>query len=135
MDDDLRRLFDRLDDGARAAGAAAECTPAIDVVETTDGILVMMDIAGVARDSVKVVFVRNTLVIVGHKRPAACEDRHATFHLAERAFGRFARGVRLAGAFDGGRAEATLKDGELRVRLPRIEDRRGSERRIRVQAD
>ena len=86
-----------------------------------------MDLAGVAPDSVKVVFVRNTLVIVGHKRPATCEDRHAAFHLAERTFGRFARGVRLAGAFDAGRADATLKAGELRVGLPRIEERRGGE--------
>jgi HSP20 family molecular chaperone IbpA len=43
--------------------------------------------------------------------------------------------VRLAGAFDVGRADATLKDGELRVQLPRIVERRGGEIRIRVRAD
>jgi HSP20 family protein len=134
-DDELRRLFDRLDDGEGAAPAAAECTPPLDVLETSDGILVTMDIAGVTADSVKVLFVRNTLVIIGHKRPAACEDHQAAFHLAERAFGRFARGVRLAGAFDAGRADATLRAGELRVRLPRIEERRGGELRIRVRAE
>jgi len=133
MDDELRRLFDRLDDGQRTAGAAAECTPPLDVVETADGILVMVDLAGVRTDGVKVIFARNTIVVVGQKRPAACEDRHATFHLAERAFGRFARGVRLTGAFDAGRADATLRDGVLRVALPRIEERRGGERRIHVQ--
>jgi HSP20 family protein len=82
---------------------------------------------------VKVIFARNTIVVVGQKLPAACEDRHATFHLAERAFGRFARGVRLTGAFDAGRADATLRDGVLRVTLPRIEERRGGERRIHVR--
>jgi HSP20 family protein len=133
MDDDLRRLFDRLDDGHEAAGA--ECTPPLDVVETAEGILVMMDIAGVTPDSVKILFVRNTLVIVGQKRPATCEARRAAFHLAERTFGRFARGVRLSGAFDAGRADATLKAGELRVRLPRIEERRTGELRIHVRAD
>ena len=132
MDDELRRLFDRLYE-ERAAGAAAECTPPLDVVETADGILVTLDLAGVPADSVKVVFARNRLVVVGHKLPATCENRHATFHLAERAFGRFARGVRLTGAFDAGRADASLKDGVLRVHLPRIEERRGGERRIRVQ--
>jgi len=135
MEDDLRRLFDRLEEGHEAAAAGAECTPPLDVVETAEGILVMMDLAGVTPDSVQVLFVRNTLVVVGHKRPTACEDRHAAFHLAERTFGRFARGVRLAGAFDGGRADATLTAGELRVRLPRIEERRGGELRIRVRAD
>ena len=59
MDDELRSLFDRLDDGQGAGRAAAECTPPLDVVETTDGVLVMMDIAGVSPDCVRVVFVRN----------------------------------------------------------------------------
>jgi HSP20 family protein len=134
MDDDLRRLFDRLDDGVPHAGAA-ECTPPVDVVETTEGMVVTMDLAGMTADAVQIVFVRNMLVLLGHKRPAACEARHATFHLAERGFGRFARGVRVSGAFDAARAEATLKAGELRVRLPRIEERRGGELRIRVRAD
>jgi HSP20 family protein len=135
MDDELRSLFDQLDDGHGAGRGAAECTPPLDVVETSDGVVMMMDIAGVTPDSVRVLFVRNTLVIIGHKRPAACEDRQATFHLAERAFGRFARGVRLAGAFDAGGADATLNAGELRVRLPRIQERRGGELRIRVRTD
>jgi HSP20 family molecular chaperone IbpA len=43
--------------------------------------------------------------------------------------------VRLNGAFDVGRADATLRAGELRVTLPRIEERRGRERRIPVRTD
>jgi HSP20 family protein len=135
LDDELHRVFGRADDRHAAAPPGAEFTPPLDVIETSGGVLVTMDVAGVTADSVKVMFVRNTLVIVGQKRPAACEDRQATFHLAERAFGRLARGVRLAGAFDVGRADATLKDGELRVQLPRIAERRGGEIRIRVRAD
>jgi HSP20 family molecular chaperone IbpA len=34
-----------------------------------------------------------------------------------------------------GQATATLRDGELRVTLPRIEERRGRERRIPIQAE
>jgi HSP20 family protein len=74
-------------------------------------------------------------VITGDKRPAACAHHEAAFHLVERAFGRFARGVRLSGAFDAGRADARLRDGELRVTLPRIEERRGRELRIPVRTD
>lgn len=135
MDDDLRGLFNQLDDSGEAAGAPGECSVPLDVLETAQGIEIIVDLAGVAADAVKVLFVRNTLVIVGHKRPSACEHREAAFHLAERTFGRFARGVRLAGAFDAGRADARLQAGELRVTLPRIEERRGGEIRIRVLAD
>jgi len=47
------------------------------------------------------------------------------YHLVERASGRFARAVRVAGAFDGANVRAMISDGELRVRLPKLVDRRG----------
>ena len=55
-------------------------------------------------------------------------------HVAERSFGRFARAVRLSGAVDAGRAQGAFVDGELRIVLPRIAERRGRDIRIEVQA-
>ena len=52
----------------------------------------------------------------------------------EREFGRFARAVRVSGAFDIGRATATLKDGELTVALPKMDERRGQAHPIGVTA-
>jgi HSP20 family protein len=128
--DEVRRLLDR----AASSGAASECHPPCDVVETPDAIEVTMDLPGVNIDSITVLFARHTLVVAGQKLPSACEQQVA-FHLAERTFGRFARAVRLGGAFDAGRAEATLSVGELRVTLPRIEERRGREIHIPVRID
>lgn len=135
MGDDLRRLLDLLDEGPRSTGTAGECTPPFDLSETDGALELVMDLPGVPADSIQIVFARNTLVIAGQKLPSACEHRDAAFHLAERAFGRFARAVRLTGAFDAGRAEARLGGGELRVVLPRIDDRRGAEIRIPVRTD
>ncbi len=134
-DDDLRRLFDRLT-SAEDRGAAAECSVPLDVVETPQGIEVVMDLAGVPADAVKVVYASDTLLVMGHKAPPGCgHHREAAFHVAERTFGRFARGVRLNGAFDIGHAEARLRDGELRISLPRLDERRGCERQIPVRTD
>jgi HSP20 family protein len=135
MDDELRGLFDQFAGGAFTGSTAGECTPPLDVLETADGLDVVVDVAGVAADSLQVVVVHNTLVILGDKRPAVCAHREAAFHLVERAFGRFARAVRLSGAFDAGSADARLRDGELRVTLPRIDERRGREFRIAVRTD
>jgi len=135
MDDDLRRLFDQIT-GTDARPHAAECNVPLDVVETSEGVDVVLDLVGVEPDAVQVVIARDTLVVTGVKRATACAHSHeATFHVAERVFGRFARAVRLSGAFDIARVEATLRAGELRVRLPRIEERRGREHRIPVRAD
>jgi hypothetical protein len=43
--------------------------------------------------------------------------------------------VRLSGAFDAGRARATLSAGELRIVLPKIHDRRGQPRTISIGHD
>ena len=135
MDDELRRLVEQLT-GIDARPHAAECRVPLDVVETSIGIEVILDLVGVEAEGVQVVIARDTLLITGVKRPAACGHQgDATFHVAERVFGRFARAVRLGGAFDVAHADAKLRAGELRVTLPRIEDRRGREHRIPVRAD
>ena len=134
LDDEVRRVFDRLMNAGHHS-ASAECTPPLDVFDTPDGVEVVVDVPGVAADQIQVVIARNTLVVMGQKSPAGCEhQREAEFHVAERAFGRFVRGIRLTGAFDVSRGTATLSDGELRVTLPSIEERRGHERRIPVRA-
>ena len=127
----VRRLFEQLDD----RGAGAEWTPLVDVVETDATVEVVVDLPGVPASALEVVASRGTLLIAGSKTPPGCEPQHAAFHLVERSFGRFARTIPLAGAFDMGRAVAHLADGELRITLPRIEERRGREIRIGVQTD
>ena len=136
LDDDLHRLFDLLTTADAQSATEAECRAPVDVVETPTGLEIVIDLPGVPVDAVHLVVAENTLIVMGRKNPAACEhQREAAFHVAERTFGRFARGVRLTGAFDVGGADARLRAGELRVTLPRIEERRGQERRIPVRTD
>ena len=113
--------------------AAAECTPPMDVVETAQAIEVLLDIPGVPASDIEIVFAGNVLLITGRKLPATCEHQDAAFHMAERAFGRFARALSVEGAFDAGAASAALVNGELRVVLPRITDRRGHQIRIPIR--
>jgi len=113
--------------------AAAECTPPLDVVETESAIEFLLDVPGVQPADVEIVFAQNVILITGTKRAALCEDREAGFHMAERTFGRFARAVSLEGAYDTARASATLRDGELRVVLPRLDDRRSRQIRIPIR--
>jgi len=51
----------------------------------------------------------------------------------EREFGRFARGVRLNGCYDISRAQATLRNGELLIVIPKMADRRGQAHRIAIE--
>ena len=122
----LRRLLEE-------TRAAAECTPPMDVLETEAGLEVRLDVPGVSAREMEIVFAEGVLLVAGQKLPNTCEHADAGFHIAERAFGRFARAIRVDGAFDAGRAAATLTAGELRVVLPRIDERRGAQIRIPIR--
>ncbi len=134
--DDIRELFEdlaaTLDHEHRAY--SGECHPSLDVLETESAVEVIVDVAGVPPEALRLVFRAGVLIVAGEKAPAhAGTDQ--TFHLVEREFGRFARAVRLTGAFDVSGAAATVRDGELTVILPKLRDRRNRAHRIPVRAD
>lgn len=135
---DVRRLFEDLSRQRpeRRHQITGECLPLLDVFETTDAIDLLLDVPGVAPANVRVLVKAGVVIIAGEKdRPDPAARGAASFHLVERDFGRFARAVRVHVAIDAANASATLRDGELRVRLPKIEERRGRGIMVPVSAD
>jgi|SRR5688572_11211859 HSP20 family protein len=143
---DLRQLFADLDATLPPEHRvySGECHPALDVIETQNGVEVIVDLAGVPTQGIRILFRGDTLVIAGEKAPGPPASRSGatdsassepTFHLVEREFGRFARAVRLTGAFDVSRARASLIGGELTIVLPRLADRRGQPHIIPLSTD
>ncbi len=135
---DLRQLFADIDAALPPEHRvySGECHPALDVLETQSGVEVIMDVAGVPAQGIRILFRGDTLVIAGEKAPGTGPSNgEPTFHLVEREFGRFARAVRLTGAFDVSRASASLTGGELTVVLPRLADRRGQPHIIPLSTD
>jgi HSP20 family protein len=125
---DVRRLFDELvkQRPERRHQITGECLPLLDVFETHEAIDLLLDVPGVLATNMRVLVKAGVVIIAGEKdRPDQSARGAASYHLVERDFGRFARAVRVHVAIDAAGASATLRDGELRVRLPKIEDRRG----------
>ena len=132
--DDVRGLFEdlasRLPRDQRAY--SGECRPSLDVLETDEAVAIVVDVAGVPAEAIRVLFRAGVVIIAGEKAPPSGESPQA-FHLVEREFGRFARGVRLNGCYDVGGAKATLRNGELIIVLPKMTDRRGQAHRIAIE--
>ena len=126
LTDDIRRLVEELSGSlpGEARAYSGECRPALDVLEHDNSVEVVLDVAGVAPAALRILFRSGVLLVVGAKAPRPPAGG-ADVHLLEREFGSFARAVRLHGAFDVANAQATLRDGELTVRLPKLADRRG----------
>jgi HSP20 family protein len=133
--DDIRELFQDLASSLRheLRAYSGECHPSLDVLETDTTIQVVVDVAGVPQEALRVLFRAGVLLVAGEKAPAPSTGDQ-TFHLVEREFGRFARAVRLTGAFDLQNSRATLEAGELTIVLPKMADRRGQGHRIPVTA-
>ena len=126
LTEDVRRLFQEL--GLASAGrgtAAGDCLPPLDVLETDDSLQILMDLPGVPASGVRVLIKGNVVLIAGEKWADSPGPGAGGYHLVERGSGRFARAVRLTGAFDGSKVRATLAGGELRITLPKLADRRG----------
>ena len=131
--EEARRLLLEIDrDFPGAAAITADCRPPLDVIETATSVDIVMDVPGVPAELLRVVVRRSTLLVVGSK-PNPLSEAKGRFHVAERSYGRFARVVRLTGAFDAARARAVVDAGQLRVSLPALDERRGGVLSIPVQ--
>ncbi len=134
LNDEVRRLFQDLEQsvGQRHHAPPGECTPSLDVLETDETVEILVDLPGISARDVRILIQNGVVVIAGEKLPP--EGRpEGSFHLVERGFGRFARAVRLSGAFHTGRARAELAGGELRIVIPKIAERRGQEIMVPVE--
>ena len=75
------------------------------------------------------------VLVVGEKERPEPARGPASFHLVERDFGRFARAVRVHAAIDAAKTKVRLKDGELRIILPKVAERRGQEVIVAIETD
>ena len=133
LSDDVRELFEDLAATLphEQRAYSGECHPTLDVLETDAAVEVVVDVSGIPPAALRVLFRAGVLLVAGEKAPPRASDDQ-TFHLVEREFGRFARAVRLNGAFDVPRARASVDDGELTIVLPKLVDRRDQSHRIPV---
>lgn len=134
---DVRRLFDDLArrHPDRSQTVSGDCVPLLDVFETERTIEIVLDVPGVSAESLRLLIKSGVVLVVGEKERGERPRGPASFHLVERDFGRFARAVRIHAAVDAAQARARLRDGELRILLPKIQERRGRDVVIPIDTD
>jgi HSP20 family protein len=129
--DEVRLVFLELGRSFGTDSLSGECSPAIDVYETDDALEIAADLPGVTANALRIIGKGDSVLIIGEK-PARRTRGESSFHLVERGYGRFARVVRLSLACDASKARATLANGELRITIPKIAERRGKAIRIPI---
>lgn len=117
----LRNVFRTTDGATQPALTAEPIGAALDVYEDDDRFEIWVDVPGLSRDDVKLELDAETLTIKGERpaRAASANERH--FRSTERWYGSFERKLTLPPVADASRAEAQLKDGVLKLVLPKRE--------------
>ncbi len=92
--------------------------PLTDVFETDENVVVMIDIAGISINDVRLTLFGNILTIRGIRREHhSIEKRH--YHKMEIDFGPFERRIELPARIDADRAERRYLQGFLEIVLPK----------------
>jgi HSP20 family protein len=87
--------------------------------KTSRPIVVRVELAGIAREDLRVSVDGETLHVRGVRRPPEHSEALERLHQMEIAFGPFERSVRIAIPFERELVSAHLEDGYLSVTLPK----------------
>jgi len=118
---------------AEGAERTRDCqcfTPRADIYEAEDMIVVVADVPGATEDSIEITVEKNVLTINAYVEPVLPEGYSLSF--AEYEVGDYQRSIRLSDEIDRNRIAATVKDGVLRLYLPKAAE--AMARKISVKA-
>jgi HSP20 family protein len=123
IQDRMNRLFEQTLTRSRGEEgvSATTWTPAVDIYETTDTIVMKAELPGVAREDIQIQIDDNTLTLRGERRFS--KDVHEESYLRiERAYGSFHRSFTLPAGVRQDKVRAVFKDGVLELNLPKAEE-------------
>ena len=100
-------------------GQATTWTPPVDVCERTDELVIFVELPGVDRADAQVAWNEGVLIVAGLKRQRPSGQGVATYHCVERSYGHFRREISIKIPVDHKNAKAELKNGLLKIHLPK----------------
>ncbi len=98
----------------------ATWSPAVDIYETEKDIILTAELPGVELKNVRIELDNNELVLIGNRHFPKDGLRKDDYHRLEGSYGRFERRFPLPSAVDREAVKATLKNGILKVSIPKL---------------
>jgi len=114
--------------------AAAGWVPSMDIIESDQKIVVTVELPGVDPTSINLAVGSGQITVSGEK-PAPVTARNARHHCVERTHGSFSRSVSLPVPVNTHQARARLHEGLLTITFPRVQNRRGEDISIVIEAE
>ena len=130
----LREAMDRLFDDAftrpfslMREGGSAWSSPAIDMYQTEDDVVVKAALPGIKADEVQINVTGDILTLRGEtkheeEKTSSSQRKDKSWHIREHRWGAFERSVRLPTGVISDRAKADFDNGILTITLPKSEE-------------
>jgi len=135
---ELKRLQNEINQIFEAAGfdrpflaERVEAFPRVNLVTNEKESVLYAEVPGVAMEDLDLTIVGSTLTLKGERKPQA-QVPEEKYYRRERGYGPFGRSIQLPHKVDLDRVEAVLKDGILRVILPKAPE--AQPRKIEVKS-
>ena len=130
--EEINRLFDSpFGELTRRMDLFNGWTPALDLYEDTDNLIVKAELPGMKREEIEISVHDGTLTISGERKYEE-KSQDAEPYRSERFFGRFHRTLALTKPVQPDKAKATYKDGILTVVLPKTEEAKPKQIQVNV---
>ena len=123
IQDRMNRLFEQTLSRSRAEEgiAASTWSPAVDIYETPETIVMKAELPGLSREDIEIHIRENTLTLRGERRFAK-DVQQENYLRIERAYGAFQRSFTLPATIQQDKIRAVFRDGDLELTLPKAEE-------------
>jgi HSP20 family protein len=106
--------------------------PVVDLFEERDDIVVKAELPGMDKDNIQVNLTDHTLTIKGEKKKEE-EEKEENYYRSERSYGSFVRTLELPREVHAEKVKASFKNGILEVRMPKTEEAKAKEIKVKVE--
>ena len=106
-------------------------SPAVDLYEEKDDVVVKAELPGMDKDDIEVNLTDNALTIKGEKKKEE-EIKDENYYHSERTYGAFVRTLQLPKDVHVDKVKASFKNGILEVRIPKTEEAKTKEIKVKV---
>jgi HSP20 family protein len=106
--------------------------PVVDIFEEKDEIVVKAELPGMSKEDVAVNLTDHTLTIKGEKKREE-EVKEENYYRSERSYGSFLRTLELPRDIQPDKVKASFKNGVLEVRMPKTEEAKTKEIKVKVE--
>lgn len=129
---EMNRLFEGFFGDETGLTRAGGFTPALDVAETPETVVVKAEVPGLDPKDVEISVTGDTLTIRGEKKEEK-EEKGKSWHRVERRYGAFSRSVALPAPIDPDHVEAVSSNGLLTITIGKSKEAKPKKIEVKVR--